>query len=210
VAVDELLHALEREATAEAEAILAAARADADEVARAATRRAAAHAGAVLAAARAKEQLAADAEVAAVARRWRRDVLAGRAAALDRVHAAVSAALPGLLTGPGGDAVLAALIDGVEAALATAAPTAAGERIVVRCPLALAARVEARLRARPGLTIVGDDAVGAGLVAERAGGEVTIDARLDAALARWWPALRVGVRPADETAGGAAAASGAP
>jgi len=195
VAIDELLRALAREAEAEVATLRASARAAADELDRASARRAADRAAAVLAEVRAARQRAADAAVATVARRRRGDVLRGRAAALDRVHAAVTAALPGLLVGPDGAAILAALTASVAAALVGGADD---EPVELRCPPALIERVRAALGPRPGLTVIGDPAVATGVVARRADGQVTVDASLATCLDRWWPRLRVDVRPPDE------------
>lgn len=200
MAIDDLLRALDREAEAEAEQILATARADSAASERATAERVTRRQRIALAEVRAARQLAADAAVATIARRRRRDVLASRAAALDRLHAAVATALPGLLTGTGGAEVFAGLVAGVTAALAGggADAGAAAESVEVRCPPALVEGIRRLVGPRPGLTVVADPAVSAGLIALRDGGRVTIDARLATCLDRWWPHLRVEVRPPPE------------
>lgn len=200
MAIDELLRALDREAQAEAAQLLATARADAAASERAATERVAHQQRVALAETEVARQLAADAAVAAIARRRRKDVLTRRAAALDRVHAAVTSALPDLLAGDGGAEVLAALVAGVTAALAGGGPDlrVAAEPVEVRCPPALVERVGRALGPRPGLRVIADPAVSAGLIAVRDGGRVTIDARLATCLDRWWPHLRVDVRAPDK------------
>lgn len=188
MAITALLDALEREAEAELAALRASATADAEAALRAADVRAGQLTAAALTRARAARQAAADARVAEVARRRRRDVLLARADALARVEAAVAAALPGLLDGPAGAVLLARLLDGVRAVLAPDEP------VTVRCTPALREQVAAALPGS-GVTVRADPQVAAGLVAERGGGRVIIDARLATCLERWWPHLRVDLRP---------------
>ena len=194
MSVDELLRALEREAEAEIAAILGAARAEADELDREGARRTQARADAAVARARARTQATIDADVAEARRRRGGDVLVRRAAALDRVRAATRVALPGLLEA---DDVVDALVASVVAALAGGAAGEATETVTLRCPPTLVAAVRRRLSGRPDIIVIADEAIGPGLLAERAGGRVTIDARLTTFLERWWPGLRLAIRPAE-------------
>jgi vacuolar-type H+-ATPase subunit E/Vma4 len=94
VALPELLQALEGEAATEAAALRDAARADAARIRAEAAARRERRVTDELARHAAAERAANDAEVAAAARGSRRAVLEARAAALARLHGAVTAVLP--------------------------------------------------------------------------------------------------------------------
>jgi vacuolar-type H+-ATPase subunit E/Vma4 len=100
MAIDDLLHALAREAEAEVEANRAAGFAEAEAIAAAAAERRADATRAGAREHRAAAQVRADAEVAAVSRRTTSAVLAARAAMLEQLRAAVLEALPGVVDEP--------------------------------------------------------------------------------------------------------------
>ena len=178
MAIGELLGAIEREALAERETIGADARAEADRLLAAAARRRAGDLSEAVARFRADQQRDGDRVLAAGRRRWQAEVLAARAAALDRLRVALVAALPAVLDDTLLDTLVAAALDVI-----------GGDAATVRCPPALADRVRARLAARPDLRVVGDAGVGSGVHAELAGG-LLVDATLEAFLVRVWPQLR--------------------
>lgn len=97
MALPELLRALEHEAAAEVAAAREAARAEADAIRAEAARRRDARLRTALDRHDAAERARHDAEVAAASRRARTAVLEARAAALERLRAAVIAVLPGTL-----------------------------------------------------------------------------------------------------------------
>ncbi len=189
MAIGDLLGALEREAAAEVAALGAAARADAARRTTEAAARRASHCEVALDRCRAAAQAATDAALADAARRGRREVLTARAAALDRLRAAVAATLPALLAGPDREP----LLDQLTAALLAAT----GATAAVRCAPALVDGVAARLAAHPGLRVAPDATITTGMVAERDGGRVVIDATLTSLLHRLWPRLRLEARPAE-------------
>ncbi len=164
----ELLHALKRDADAEVRAITAA---GAAEVARIDAASTCACTDRLAIATRAftdELQAAADADLATVERRTKRDVLVARAAMLERIRDAIRAELP-----PALDRALATRL--LDAALAYAGPG------TVRCA------PDVVVPPRADLTVVVDPSV-TGVVLELANG-TRIDATLDALLERAWPRL---------------------
>lgn len=204
MAIGPLIDALERETAAEVGALDDAARADAERTAADAAARRARRRRDALADARARARRDHDAALALSSRTTRAAVLEARAAALDRVYAAARTRLAELLTGDAGARVLDRLLDAVLAVC--------GDGGRLTCSPPQLAAVRARLAGRAGsivdgdaaatggFTVEGDPAVTAGIVAERDEGRVTVDATLPTLLDRWWPRLRVEVRPPEEAA----------
>jgi vacuolar-type H+-ATPase subunit E/Vma4 len=177
MALAELLHALEADAQAESGAILAAATAEAAQIDAETARLRGEQVSGALAAFAAERRAACDAELTAATRSARAEILAARAAMLDRVRAAVLGELPALLAADPalGPAVIAAALAcvGDESGTLRAAP-----------PLAELARAAAP----PSIRIETDPAVTTGVVIELAAG-TRIDATLAALLDRAWPQL---------------------
>lgn len=175
--IAELVTALERDADAEIQALLEAATADAARLDAEAERARQARLAGAGARTAAECQAAADAALAAATRRARGEVLAAQAALLERVRAALAAALPSLLEGD------------VGARLVADAVACAGDVPgVVRCAPCLAAVARASVPAT--LRVEADAAVATGVVVELATG-----ARIEATLARLadreWPRLAI-------------------
>jgi len=171
MALEDLVRAFEREAAAEAAVIRARGTAEAAQLAAAATQERDGQIAAASTAFAAERRAAADRELAEGARALRAEVLAARTAMLDRLRAAVAARLPARVAEVG------------EALLASALTCVGDGDGVLRCAPALAevARRASRLRVEPDPRVTG-------VVIELAS-QTTIDATLDALLARTWPAL---------------------
>ena len=194
MALQDLLASLERDATAEAKALIDTARAraasiTADAAARATQRR--------------REQLAeqerallATTELAtAQARRAARArALQARERAVERVFAAVTAALPDAAASP---AFLAAL----PARLAQARDCVGETPAVLRCAPALAPELRKLAAGTEGLSVVADAAMATGFVLSLCDGSLDVDETLAARLARQRPLLTVAIaRALDEAA----------
>lgn len=172
MALAELLATLERDGEAQVRAELAAAEADAARIEAAEGRARAERLTSAGSRVRAELRASADVQIADAMRAARTNVLAARAALLERLRPAVRAQLPDR-TADIGDAL-------VDAALAHA--RGGGE---LRCAPALVAR--ARERALQAITVVADPTV-TGVVLELANG-ARIEATLDAVLDRAWVQL---------------------
>lgn len=181
MSLDRLLETLERDARAEAERVLAGARAEAEAIrVRAETavaeRRAEALGGR-------ERSLRADAalQLALVGRRARGAVLDARHQLLERIRAATR------------ERILAAEGDAESLRLRLQAALAChGDRPVeIRCAPALADGVRAGVGDRAGTTVTPDPAAADPLVVRAADGAMEVDAALAALFERHWPALAV-------------------
>lgn len=181
MAISELLRALENEAADRAHEVREEALAEATALRNEAARDNAVALEAELSAYRAKVQAAADAQVSSAERVHRARVLEARSESLELLHGAVRAALPGLLEGDAGGALFDALID-------TAMSARGDGPAVMRVPSRWLPR--ARERA-PGVELVADETIGAGVRLEQESGRVVVDATLEALLERFWPRLRI-------------------
>lgn len=177
MAMGELLRALERGASDEARAIVAASAAEVAAIDAEAARACAERRREDRTAITASLEPAADARVAAAARAARTAVLDARAAMVARVQAATRARLPDLVAAQAETLGPRLVADALDAA--GPAPTG-----VLRCAPAL--EPFARAAAPPTLRVIVDPAV-TGAVIEL--GAITIDATLDALLDRAWPEL---------------------
>jgi vacuolar-type H+-ATPase subunit E/Vma4 len=177
MALAELLRVLEADTEAESRAILAAGMVEAARIDAETARLRGEQVSGALAAFAAERRAASDAELTAATRSARAEILAARAAMLDRVRAAVRGELPALLVADPalGPALIAAALAcvGDEPGTLRAAP-----------PLAELARAAAP----PAIRVEVDPAVTTGIVIELATG-TRIDATLAALLDRAWPQL---------------------
>lgn len=181
MSLDRLLETLERDARAEAERVLAGARAEAEAIgARAETVVAERRAEAL----RARERaVRADAalQLGTVRRRARGAVLDARHRLLERVRAAARERIAAT------EGEAASLTLRLRAALACH-----GDRPVeIRCTPALADRVRAAVGNRPGTAVMADPATPDALVVRAADGTMEVDAALAALFERHWPELAV-------------------
>ncbi len=179
--LEHLLEALERDANAQIEQLLAQARAEADRLTTAATaaverRRQKAHE------ARERSRLQQVEHAVTLARRGaRRSVLESRERLLERLFTAARVELPAAAAGPAYRATLPAALSGALAAVGN-------EPAVIRCPEALARDLE-RLRPDDRASVVVDPATGSGFRLATADGAVEVDDTLEARLERLRPIL---------------------
>ena len=179
--LEHLLEALERDANAQIEQLLAQARAEADRLTAAGSealqrRRDDAHSVGE----RSRYQEVAHA-VTLARRGARRSVLEARARLLERVFVAARSALPDAAAGAAYRAALPAALAGALAAIGN-------EPAVIRCPQALAADVD-RLRPVDRVSVVVDPASGSGFRLTTVDGKVEVDDTLEARLERLRPIL---------------------
>ncbi|HJQ66118.1 MAG TPA: V-type ATP synthase subunit E [Gemmatimonadales bacterium] len=179
--LEHLLEALERDANAQIEQLLAQARAEADRLTAAGSealqrRRDNAHALGE----RSRDQEVAHA-VALARRGARRSVLEARERLLERVFVAARSALPGAAAGAAYRAALPAALAGALAAIGN-------EPAVIRCTQALVADVD-RLRPVDRASVVVDPANGSGFRLTTVDGMVEVDDTLEARLERQRPIL---------------------
>jgi vacuolar-type H+-ATPase subunit E/Vma4 len=177
MALAELLRSLENDTAAEVRAITAAGAGEAARIESDAARARSERVAGAIAAFADERRAAADAELAAVIRGARAEVLAARAAMIDRIRGAVLDELPGLLAG---DPELGQAL--VSAALACVGD----ESGILRCTPLLAD--PARASAPPAIRVEIESSVATGVVIELATG-TRIDATLATLLERAWPAL---------------------
>jgi len=175
VALAELISAFERDTEAEVRAILAEGTADAAQIDEDSARARAAQIALAAAPAIADRRAADDSRIAEATHQARAEVLAARAAMLDRIRAAVRGELAELVDARLGSALIGAAV-----------ACAADEPGVLRCPLALADA--ARAAAPVTLRVEVDAAIATGAIIELASG-TQIAATLDAFLDREWPRL---------------------
>lgn len=193
MALHDLLASLERDARAEADALLAAARDRAARVGADAAARVARRRGETLGAREQALRAAAELAVAQARRAARARVLTARAAAMERVFAAAGAALPAAATSP---PFLGSLPARLAAARACVGDAPAG----VRCAPGLAAAVQ-KVAGPNGLRVVADPAVATGFVLAADDGSLEVDETLAAQLARHRPQLAVDIVRALDAAG---------
>ena len=181
--LEHLLEALERDAKAQIEQLLAQARAEAEGVTVATT---AALAQRQSAAAETRERtrlIEVEQAVTRARRGARRSVLEARERLLERVFTAARSELPAAAAGAGYRA-------GLPAALAGALAAVGGEEVVIRCPEALVSDLE-RLRppTTPQARVVVDPETGSGFRVASADGAVEVDDTLESRLDRLRPEL---------------------
>jgi vacuolar-type H+-ATPase subunit E/Vma4 len=176
VPIDTLLDALARDAAAEAERTLGAARAEAAHVTEAAHARIAARREAALAARRAELRARADAGRTEALRASRLLELTARDRLVSRVLERAAALLPCALAE---DAVRRAALARAEAAIAC---WPRDEAVTVRCAPPLEAPLRVAVAARPRAALTPDPAVAAGAVVEAADGSARVDGTLEALL----------------------------
>lgn len=187
-----LLAALERDAEAQAEALLAAAREDAARL------RAVAESGVARRLAERRHQVAQEheretsGEVARARHAARARELEAQGALLDAVRRRAAERLATLET--------AAWADAIPGMIATALRYAGEDPVVLRCAGAAAHAVRAAIPEQAKVRVVPDAAVPPGLVASAAGESVTIPLTLTHRLDALWPDLRLEVLRALEVA----------
>jgi vacuolar-type H+-ATPase subunit E/Vma4 len=184
--LDHLLAALEREAAAQAEALLAAARAQATEIARDADARLERRRSDLLGSREAELRGAAAAALGAARRASRATVLEARQRLLERVLARARALLPEALAS---DAYRAALPEHVAQGLRAIGD----EPAVIRCPQSLVTAVRAAVRDRKDVSVRGDKASGSGVSIATMDGAIEADNTLDGRLERLRPRLALEV-----------------
>lgn len=186
MALEHLVGTLTREAEAEAAVIRAAAEAEAGAI-RARSERACTARRTASGAAREDRRHAAVERAVAVARRVARgETLTARWRLIDRVFTAARANLGGAMERP---EYRAALAREVEAALSCLG----GRPATVRCHPSLSPVLEPLVRARPGVRVQPDGAVGAGFRAVSDDGSLDIDGTLEGRLASRAPRLAIEV-----------------
>ena len=177
MALPELLRVLEHDTAAEVRAIADAAASEAARIETEASARRSECIASAMAAVAAECRAAGDAEIAAANRAARADILAARAAMVERVRVGVREQLPGVLAGDpelGRALVLAALA------------CVGDESGILRCAPAIAAF--AREAAPAAIRVEVESSVATGVVIELATG-THIDATLTTLLDRVWPTL---------------------
>lgn len=184
--LEHLLTALEREATAQAEALLAAARAEAGEIARDADARLERRRSDLLGSREAELRGAAATTLGEARRRKRATVLEARQRLLERVLAAARARLPEALAS---EAYRAALPEHLTQGLRAIGD----EPAVIRCPEAIAPAVRAAVAGRQNVAVQVDPAGGSGVVIATADGTIEADNTLDGRIERLGPRLALEV-----------------
>ncbi len=181
--LEHLLEALERDANAQIEQLLAQARAEADGLTTAMAAALAQRQGAAADARERTRLIEVEQAVTRARRAARRSVLEARERLLERVFAAARGELPAAAAGAGYRA-------GLPAALAGALAAVGGAEAVIRCPEALARDLE-RLRppATPPVRVVVDPAAGSGFRVTSTDGAVEVDETLESRLDRLRPEL---------------------
>lgn len=181
--LEHLLEALERDANAQIEQLLAQARAEAENVTASMTAALAQRQGAAAEARERTRLIEVEQAVTRARRSARRSVLEARERLLERVFAAARSELPAAAAGAGYRA-------GLPAALAGALAAVGGEEAVIRCPETLVRDLE-RLRppTTPRARVVVDPAAGSGFHVASADGAVEVDDTLESRLDRLRPEL---------------------
>jgi vacuolar-type H+-ATPase subunit E/Vma4 len=181
--LDHLLAALERDATAQAERLVAEARVTADRLTSAAAEAIERRRGETLGAYEREQRAVVQAALSTARRAARRDVLEARERLLDRVFATARAALPQALAH---QAYRAALPERLAAALACVEE--AGEA-ALRVPAALAADVRTAVSGNGRVTVRVDHAAGSGFRLATADGSLEVDDTLETRLDAQRPRL---------------------
>jgi vacuolar-type H+-ATPase subunit E/Vma4 len=188
--LEDLLARLGQDADAQAAAVVAGARAQAEAIRQAAETECAAERTARLGIQEAVLRAEAGAEVERVRREATRALLGERRAVLDRILARVGELLPAAIASP-------AYLDSVDAELDRALEIAGTGGAVLRATPAIASRIAARdLR---GVDVLPDAGV-TGFRLEGAGGRLVVDATLPARLRRRTPELTIAAARALEEA----------
>lgn len=177
MALDHLLAALERDATAQAEALLAEARATAAAVTREADERVAQRRRDALATREAAVRQSMESALAGARHASRRRMLDARQRLLNQVFAAAHALLP---DGAKGALYRAAVSRHVADALAATGD----EPVVIRCPEGLVPGVQAVVASQTHVTVRGDTAAPPGIVVTTTDGVIEVDQTLDGRLER--------------------------
>lgn len=175
--LEHLLNALERDATAQTESLLAAARAEVTTISRDADARLARLRNDFLGSREAELKGAAATALGEARRASRATALAARLRLLERVLAAARARLPAALASP---AYRAALPQHVAQGLRAIGD----EPAVIRCPELLAPAVQAAVATRPDVTVRADAASAAGVTITTTDGAIEADNTLDGRLER--------------------------
>jgi len=181
--LDHLLAALERDATAQAERLVAEARATADRLTSTAAEVIAHRRSETLGAYEREQRAVIQAALSAARRTARRDVLDARERLLDRVFATARAALPQALAH---QVYRATLPERLAAALACVAES--GEA-TLRVPAALAADVRSAVPGNGPVTVLVDHAAGSGFRLATADGALEVDDTLETRLDAQRPRL---------------------
>lgn len=184
--LEDLLSALERDADAQADGELTAARATAEGIAAAAAARVERRRAEFVAARQAELRAAGEQRAADARRRALAGVLEARQRLLDRVFAAARANLPALAGDPSFHGRLPRDLAAARAYLGSGAVTA-------RCRPEVAAAVRALVAGNGALTVVEDESAGTGIRLVGGEGSVEIDDTLEARLTRWLPRLALAV-----------------
>ena len=182
MSLDNLLAALERDATAQAERLVVQARAEADRLIAAADAAIARRRDEVLDGRERAQRGALEGVLSAARRAARRDVLEARDRLLDRVFTAARAELPRALAQP---AYRATLAPRVAAALACVGDAEAS----FRCPAPLAKDLRAAAAADGRITVCVDPAAGSGFRLRTADGTLEVDDTLESRLEARRPRL---------------------
>jgi len=180
--LEHLLEALERDANAQIDQLLAQARAEANRITAAATAALAQRRGTATDARERTRRREVEQAVTRARRTARRSVLEARERLLERVFAAARGELPAAAAGPGYRAGLPAALDGALAAVGH-------EQVVIRCPEALARDLEQLRPESESVSVVVDPATGSGFRLTTADGAVEVDATLESRLDRLRPEL---------------------
>jgi vacuolar-type H+-ATPase subunit E/Vma4 len=184
--LEHLLTALERDAAAQAEALLAAARAEVANIVRDADARLARRRSDLLGSREAELRGAAAAALGEARRASRATVLEARERLLERVLAAARAMLPDALASA---AYRAALPDHLTEGLRAIGDGPA----VIRCPESLVPAVQAAVAARQNASVRADPTSGSGVIVATADGAVEADGTLEGRLERVRPRLALEV-----------------
>lgn len=177
MALDHLLAALERDATASVERLLAEARAEAERLRAEATATADQRRDAEVARARRERRERMEEELGAVRRAARREVLGARERLAGRLDAAVRAALPAALGRPEYQAALPARVAAALACLPE------DERVAVRAAAALVPSIRTAWPAERELALTPDEGIGNGFRVTSADGAIEVEETLEAAYA---------------------------
>jgi len=173
----DLLAALERDAGAQTEAILAAARAEAERVASETEARVAGQRAAARATTEAAHRGELERDLARVRREAQARVLAARTRLLDRVNRAVQQLLPGAISQPG-------YLETLGAAMREATAGVGDAPAEIHCTPSLVAPVRRLVAGRAHTAVTADAGVGSGFRLRTTDGAVEIDATLESRLAR--------------------------
>jgi V/A-type H+/Na+-transporting ATPase subunit E len=184
VALEQLLAALETDARAQADRLLAEARAAAQRIEQEAEERAGQRRDLVLEERGRDLRTAAEGALADARRRGRCAALTARAQFVEQVFDAAREQLAAAIDRPDYRAALPGILAEALAALGDEA------KVTVRCAPALVADIRRAARA-PACAVTADDRVGAGFTAATADGDIEIDATLEARLVRLRPLLAI-------------------